>query len=148
VTCTIVYLDSTDLPTWQPIPSLYAVFKIDNTVFYARFFASSSSTESQIRATAKSPKKYIGLVLPFALCELEGSATKPYASVLVLEDKGKCFERLSTSILELFIRNTNTCLSTYRLTVKRSGLAMDYRTLLDSKTGGTSVRFVWDSEGN
>jgi hypothetical protein len=94
VTCTIIYLDSTDLPTWQPIPSLYAVFKIDNTVFYARFFASSSSTESQIRATAKSPKKYIGLVLPFALCELEASVTKPYASVLVLEDKGKCFERL------------------------------------------------------
>jgi hypothetical protein len=92
--CTIVYLDSTDLPPWQQTPSLYALFKTDDIVIYARFFASSKSFESQIHATANSPKEYLGLVLPFALCGMDPSVSEPSVSVLVLEDKGKCFERL------------------------------------------------------
>jgi hypothetical protein len=94
VKCTIIYLDGPDLPPWKPNPGLYAVFKMETTVTYARFFASSSSTESQTRATARSTKKYLGLVLPFALCGMDKRGMLSYASVLVLEDKGKCFERL------------------------------------------------------
>ncbi|KAH3919392.1 hypothetical protein HBI56_026140 [Parastagonospora nodorum] len=94
--CTIVNIDVADLPSWKSSPGLYARFQLDDErIGCARFHPSITPTELQHCDSTGQPKQYLGLILPFSLAGMNYIyMIERYASVLVVEDKGDCYERV------------------------------------------------------